>query len=338
MKEIKQNEHMLMKKHATPEVAEVLSGVVTPHGWTFKKAIQSGVDNPDSNIGVYAGDPESYTMLAPLFDPIIKEYHNYDMSGHKSDFSLDGLDIKDLDPSGDYVLSTRIRVGRNFAKYAFPSAVSKEDRALLEQEVVKALRALPGDLAGEYISLSSMTDEQRSQLIKDHFLFKQGDRFLESAGVNRDWPENRGIYFSHDKKFLVWVSEEDSMRIISMQSGANIAEVFTRLSNALSFINQHITFAFDDVRGYHTTCPTNLGTAMRASVHIKIPKLSSQENFAEVCKELGLSIRGIHGEHSDSEGGVYDISNKRRLGITEREIFKQLYAGVKKLIEIESSL
>jgi protein-arginine kinase len=77
---------------------------------------------------------------------------------------------------------------------------------------------------------------------------------------------------------------------------------------------------------------------MRASVHIKIPKLSSQENFAEVCKELGLSIRGIHGEHSDSEGGVYDISNKRRLGITEREIFKQLYAGVKKLIEIESSL
>jgi creatine kinase len=104
MKEIKQNEHMLMKKHATPEVAEVLSGVVTPHGWTFKKAIQSGVDNPDSNIGVYAGDPESYTMLAPLFDPIIKEYHNYDMSGHKSDFSLDGLDIKDLDPSGDYVL------------------------------------------------------------------------------------------------------------------------------------------------------------------------------------------------------------------------------------------
>jgi protein-arginine kinase len=73
-------------------------------------------------------------------------------------------------------------------------------------------------------------------------------------------------------------------------------------------------------------------------VHIKIPKLSSQENFAEVCKELGLSIRGIHGEHSDSEGGIYDISNKRRLGITEREIFEQLYSGVKRLIELESSL
>ena len=77
---------------------------------------------------------------------------------------------------------------------------------------------------------------------------------------------------------------------------------------------------------------------MRASVHIKIPKLSSQQNFEEVCKDLGLSIRGVHGEHSESADGIYDISNKHRLGITEREIFEQLYAGVKKLIELESSL
>ena len=128
------------------------------------------------------------------------------------------------------------------------------------------------------------------------------------------------------------------MRIISMQQGADVAEVFSRLSTALDHINQKINFAFDDVRGYHTTCPTNLGTAMRASVHIKIPKLSAQPNFEEVCKELGLSIRGVHGEHSESSDGIYDISNKRRLGITEREIFEQLYAGVKKLIELESSL
>ena len=128
------------------------------------------------------------------------------------------------------------------------------------------------------------------------------------------------------------------MRIISMQPGADIAEVFTRLRTALDYINKHITFAFDDVRGYHTTCPTNLGTAMRASVHIKIPKLSSRPEFEALCKELGLSIRGVHGEHSESSDGIYDISNKRRLGITEREIYEELYRGVKKLIECESAL
>lgn len=334
----KQNENMLMAKYATTEVMGQLKEVVTPHGWTAEKAIQSGIDNPDSNIGVYAGDPESYTMLAPLFDPIIREYHKYEMTGHKSDFSLKGLEVLNLDPEGKYVVSTRIRVGRNFAKYAFPSAVSAEDRASLETEVIETLSSLTGELAGKYYSLGGMTEEERAQMVADHFLFKQGDRFLESAGVNRDWPNNRGIFFSNDKKFLVWISEEDSMRIISMQQGADIAEVFTRLATALDHINQKINFAFDDIRGYHTTCPTNLGTAMRASVHIKIPKLSSQQNFEEVCKDLGLSIRGVHGEHSESADGIYDISNKRRLGITEREIFEQLYAGVKKLIELESSL
>ncbi len=338
MTEIKTNPDMLMKKHYSEVVQLQLADVVTPHGWTLQKAIQSGIDNPDSSIGIYAGDPESYTMLAKLLDPIIKEYHQYDMSGHKSDFSLTGLSVENLDPEGNYVVSTRIRVGRNFAKYAFPSAISAEDRAAMESEIVEALKQLPGTLKGEYFPLDGMSEEVRAKMVEDHFLFKQGDRFLESAGVNRDWPKNRGIFFSDDKKFLVWVSEEDSMRIISMQPGADIAEVFTRLATALNFINEKINFAFDDVRGYHTTCPTNLGTAMRASVHIKIPKFSASPNFKAICGTLGLSIRGVHGEHSESSDGVYDSSNKRRLGVTEREIYEQLYNGVKKLIEIEKSL
>lgn len=334
---IKPNQDMLMKKYATDEVMNQLKDVITPHGWTAEKAIQSGIDNPDSSIGVYVGDPESYTMLAPLVDPVIREYHKYDMSGHKSDFSLEGLPVENLDPEGKFVISTRIRVGRNFSKFAFPSAISRSDRELLEKEVVAVLGELSGSLEGSYYPLVGMSEEVRQQMVNDHFLFKQGDRFLESAGVNRDWPEGRGIFFSNDKKFLVWVSEEDSMRIISMQQVADIAEVFMRLREALDHINKRIEFAFDDVRGYHTTCPTNLGTAMRASVHIRIPKLSAQENFAEICKDLGLSIRGIHGEHSESSDGIYDISNKRRLGITEREIYEQLYNGVKKLIELEKS-
>ena len=332
------NKDMLMTKYATPAVMLELEKVITPHGWTATKAIQSGIDNVDSSIGVYAGDPESYLMLAPLFDPVIKDYHRYDMSGHKSDFSLAGLDVTNLDPEGRFIVSTRVRVGRNFKKYAFPSAISREDRKAMEQEIVKVLETLPGELQGTYYPLDGMDEETVKQMIADHFLFKQGDRFLESVGVNRNWPESRGIFFAKNKKFLVWVSEEDSMRIISMQQGADIAEVFTRLSNALDHINKSIEFAFDPIRGYYTTCPTNLGTAMRASVHIKIPKLSAQENFKDVCKDLGLSIRGVDGEHSESKEGIFDISNKRRLGITEREIFKSLYDGVKKLIELEAAL
>ena len=110
-------------------------------------------------------------------------------------------------------------------------------------------------------------------MIADHFLFKEGDRFLESSGLNRDWPEGRGIYHNNDKTFLVWVNEEDQLRIISMQKGADILAVFTRLSTAATEIEKVAKFAHDDHLGYITSCPTNLGTALRASVHIKLPLL-----------------------------------------------------------------
>ena len=184
-----------------------------------------------------------------------------------------------------------------------------------------------------------MTDEQRNQLIEDHFLFKEGDRFLEACNLNRDWPEGRGIFHNNDKTFLVWVNEEDQLRIISMQPGADIGAVFTRLSTAAAKIESVARFALDESLGYITSCPTNLGTALRASVHIKLPKLGAQmEEFQKIADEYHVQIRGIHGEHSESADHVYDISNKRRLGRSEVDLVQDMYNGVKAMIEKEKSL
>lgn len=71
-------------------------------------------------------------------------------------------------------------------------------------------------MQGKYYSLNSLSEEDRNLLIEEHFLFKEGDRFLEAAGLNRDWPEGRGIFHNDEKTFLVWVNEEDQLRIISM--------------------------------------------------------------------------------------------------------------------------
>jgi arginine kinase len=152
-------------------------------------------------------------------------------------------------------------------------------------------------------------------------LFKEGDRFLEACGLNRDWPTGRGIFHNNEKTFLVWVNEEDQLRIISMQKGADILEVFTRLSKAASEIEKVAKFAHDNHLGYITSCPTNLGTALRASVHIKLPYLSkNKEEFQKIADKYFVQIRGIHGEHTETDDGVFDISNKRRLGRSEVEL------------------
>jgi len=128
-------------------------------------------------------------------------------------------------------------------------------------------------LKGKYYSLAKMTPEEKKQLTDDHFLFKGGDKYLESSGLEREWPEARGIFHNDAKTFLVWVNEEDQLRIISMQNGSDIKEVFERLARGVNEVEKIAKFAHDDHLGYITSCPTNLGTGMRASVHIKLPKL-----------------------------------------------------------------
>ena len=219
------------------------------------------------------------------------------------------------------------------------TSISIKQRAEVESIVSNALSSLEDDLKGTYYSLDGMSEEISSSLIKDHFLFKAGDRFLETAGLNRDWPKSRGIYHNDNKTFLVWINEEDELRIISMQNGGDIKTVFARLIKAVKELEKKMSFSYSEHLGYITSCPTNLGTAMRASVHIKLPNLSNDmDRFQEIANKYFLQIRGIDGEHSKSVGGVFDISNKRRLGVTEVQCVQDMYDGVIALIEVEKSL
>merc|ERR1712178_129005 len=106
-----------------------------------------------------------------------------------------------------------------------------------------------------------------------------------------------------------------------MQKGAGIKEVFDRLCRAAKTIETYCEFAQDDHLGYITSCPTNLGTAMRASVHINLPKLmKNKPKMNEIADKYFVQIRGIHGEHTETDDGVYDISNLRRLGRSEKQL------------------
>jgi creatine kinase/arginine kinase len=330
----------MLCKHLTPEVFEALKDKKTTNGFTLEQAICSGVKNIDSGIGVYAGDEETYTLFAKLFDPIIQEYHGFNSTDkHKSNLNPNDLNAPNPDPDGKYIISTRIRVGRNVDNMPLGPAISKEQRNAVESSVVEGLQTLQGELKGEYYPLLGMSKDVQETLIKDHFLFKEGDRFLDAAGLNRNWPEGRGIYHNTAKTFLVWVNEEDQLRIISMQKGGDIKEVFSRLVNAIKSIETKVPFSYSEHLGYITSCPTNLGTAMRASVHIALPKLAKDmKAFKAITDKYHLQIRGIHGEHSQSEGGVYDISNRRRLGVTEVEAVQDMYNGVLSLIEAEEGL
>jgi len=331
----------LLKKHLTREVFDQVKNLKTSFGSTLLDCIQSGVENLDSGFGIYAPDAEAYSLFAPIFDPMIEEYHGgfaKDAKHPPRDFG-DLSHFGDVDPTGEFVVSTRVRCGRSLEGYPFNPCLTEAQYKEMEQKVSTTLSGLEGELKGKFYPLTGMEKTVQQQLIDDHFLFKEGDRFLQAANACRYWPSGRGIYHNDAKTFLVWCNEEDHLRIISMQQGGNLGQVYSRLVNAVNDIEKRVPFSHHDRLGFLTFCPTNLGTTIRASVHIKVPKLAKDYSKLEsVGNKYNLQVRGTTGEHTEAVGGVYDISNRRRLGLTEYQAVKEMYDGITELIKIEKSL
>lgn len=126
---------------------------------------------------------------------------------------------------GEYVVSTRVRCGRSMEGYPFNPCLTEAQYKEMEEKVSATLSGLEGELKGTFYPLTGMSKEVQQKLIDDHFLFKEGDRFLQAANACRYWPTGRGIYHNDAKTFLVWCNEEDHLRIISMQMGGDLGQV-----------------------------------------------------------------------------------------------------------------
>merc|ERR1712029_1309657 len=216
---------------------------------------------------------------------------------------------------------------------------TKEQRLEMENLMKSAFGKLEGDLAGTYYPLQGMDEKIRQQLVDDHFLFVSGDKNLIAAGMERDWPEGRGIFHGEAKTFLVWVNEEDQLRIISMQKGGDVKGVFERLARGIKAVGDSVKaesgkdFLLSPKFGYIHSCPTNLGTGMRASVHVDLPGWTkdSIDGLKARCEALNLQPRGTRGESGGQTGHTCDISNKHRLGYSEVELVQKMIDGVNTL-------
>lgn len=328
----------LAHKHLTREMFNRLAGLKTGSGFTFSQAIRSGRRNPDSSIGIYAGDEESYSLFAELFDPVIHDYHK--IKGPIQHIpGLTPVSPEVLDPDNDLILSTRIRVARNLDGFSFPAHIKADQRQRVESMIIRAVSSLPRQIKGKYTPFSTLKPKTFQALVEEKLAFGKGDRFMEEAGMNRDFPKARGVFLSQDKRFRIWVNEEDHLRIISMDKGPDIAGVYNRLTIGLSHLATCLGFANHPRYGALTSCPTNIGTAMRAGVHIRLEKLEKKPDLLKlIAARHHLQIRGTQGEKTRVDQSVFDISNTRRLGLSEHQIINLLHTGLAAIIQAEKNL
>ena len=353
--------HSLLKKYLTPKVYQELCDKQTSNGITLENIIASGVSlplgaNPPRGLGVYVGDAECYTTFASLLNPMISEYHGTSSEAN-TDFRLTlrrhstNLDPEMVlsqrpDPTGEYILFTRMRVARSIEGFVFAPAISRLERRRLDALVQDCVQDWKDESGGKYVPIYDMSNDQHDDLIKRHILFHDPDEWAISGGLGRDWPDSRGIYcndWERTPNVMIWCNSEDHVRVISMRKGGDLHGVFTALSQTVTAMESSLQsrghkFVYDERLGYLNTCPTNLGTALRASVFVKLVRLGRQPGFKELAKRLKLQVHTGFGHTDKRYSGIFDVSNAERLGKSEVQLLNIMIQGVGKLIELEKRL
>jgi creatine kinase len=345
---------------ANPTAYKDLKDKKTKLGVTLGHCIKTGIDNPGhpmiKTVGLVAGDDECFDLFADIFDPVISARHNgYAKDAkHPTDLDVSKLTDTKIDPTGKYVLTSRCRTGRSVKGFKLPPVTTFEERREVEKVVVKGLLSLEGDLKGDYFPLhgsrsyepkpNGMTKEKEEELRNAGNLFQEPDStLLLSSGCGRHWPDARGIFHNDAQNLFVWVNEEDQMRIVSMEKGDDIKAIITRFSKGTQGIQKVLKelghdFMHSEHLGWILTCPSNLGTGLRAGCMVKVPHFSARKDFRDICAKMGLQCRGTAGVDSASTGGTWDISNADRLGKSEVQLVNIFIEGVAQIIRWEQAL
>ena len=228
-----------------------------------------------------------------------------------------------------FVLSSRIRLARNLKGEVFPHKLDSEKAFNIADKVEKSLDGYSESF--KRVDLNSKSNLDNSIYLEKHLISK--DLIKASS---------KSSFFVNDSETIsIMINEEDHLRMQFFNSGYNLLDTFNEAMNLDDFIESKIDYAFDEKIGYLTTCPTNLGTGMRASIMIHLPALTMTDHISKVYKALtqvGMTIRGLYGEGSKSEGCIYQVSNQVTLGVSEQDILNNLYAIVKELTEIEINM
>lgn len=231
-------------------------------------------------------------------------------------------------PCGDdseIVVSSRVRVARNLTTVPFEFKMKQADAEYL---IGLVHSIIDGKIAGEFLNLKDLKPLEKESLLECH---------LVSPGfIKKEKPA--GVLIDEGGNLSVMVNEEDHLRYQGIGCGLNLGNLSTLVFGAEEFIGDNLEYAFHDDYGYLTSCPTNIGTGMRASVFMHLPGLVFTGEAEKVLKsalQMGMAVRGIYGEGSEIRGSLFQISNQHTIGFKEEDLLERMTKLARMIIDIE---
>lgn len=228
----------------------------------------------------------------------------------------------------DIVISSRIRLARNLSGQLFPHRAKRVQLENILKQVLDAALSSQTLSKAYFCQVNHLSKVDRTVLVERHLVSPQ---FAEQSRPS-------GLLVTRDEQVGVMVNEEDHLRMQTLRPGLALDEVWSEISRLDDELGSVIEYAFSEEFGFLTSCPTNTGTGMRASVLIHPPALAMEDQVARTIKRLApseMTVRGFYGEGSEALGHFYQISNQLTLGRTEAGILKRLHEVVAKFVELE---
>nr|WP_026680208.1 protein arginine kinase [Priestia megaterium] len=238
--------------------------------------------------------------------------------------------MREEGPDSDIVLSSRIRLARNFANIAYPILAEPNQLEEIRNffKVKYENQSFSEYKNISFISIRDLSAVEKRVLVEKHLISPLLAKHSESAAT----------LISENEQVSLMINEEDHIRLQLYFPGFQLSKALQKAFEFDDWLEEKINYAFDETRGYLTSCPTNVGTGMRASVMMHLPALvlTKQINrMIPAINQLGLVVRGIYGEGSEAQGNIFQISNQITLGKSEEDIVEDLQSVVKQLIEHE---
>ncbi|MGM8216215.1 protein arginine kinase [Bacillaceae bacterium W0354] len=238
--------------------------------------------------------------------------------------------MKGEGPDNDIVLSSRIRLARNLKQVPFPTAENHEELARVLQYINQEFnkQSFNDFKHFEFLEMENLKPIEKMVLVEKHLI---SPNLAENNDVG-------GVLISSNEQASIMINEEDHLRIQIYFPGFELKEALKTALQLDDWIEERIQYAFDENRGYLTSCPTNVGTGLRASVMMHLPALTVTNQISQIIpaiNKLGLVVRGIYGEGSEALGQLYQVSNQITLGKSEEDIVDDLRSVVNQLITSE---
>ena len=239
--------------------------------------------------------------------------------------------LRGTGPQSDVVVSSRIRLARNIAKYPFLTRADSKTRADIAAALRDVLDEVNVDGRLRYVDVARLDKLDRAVLVERQLISRE---LAETHGA-------RGVGFGSEENVSVMINEEDHLRLQVLRSGFSIDECWDQADRLDDQIEQQMTYAFSNRHGYLTACPTNVGTGIRVSVMMHLPALVLSKEIQKVyqaMQKISLAVRGLHGEGSQATGDFYQISNQQTLGQSEEGLLAKLREVIDHVISYEQKV